>query len=83
MSKNKKESIPILNEDEKAERYVVIEGANYISAKHGVAVYDNHGKRRIGKNNRVQVSLRDKVVYDEEEYILVIFTDTHAILKKR
>ena len=83
MSKNKKEEMPILNEDERAVRYTTAGKANYIYVKPGVTVFDSRGKRKIGKDSRVNVVPMDRVVYsDGNEYVIKTVAEGYAVLKK-
>lgn len=83
MTNSKKKNTPDLNANRRMEKYIVIGKLNYIYARPGVTVFDNRGKRRIGKNNRVQVTIMDRVVYnDENEYKVVDFDEKYTILEK-
>lgn len=82
MANNKKEVVGNLNEDEKRVKCKKIGKNTYIAMYPGVAVYDNRGKRRIGQNNKVMVSLFERVVLDDVEYMVKDITETRVILKR-
>lgn len=78
MSKSKNQ----MNETEKELKCKQVQRATYIYARPGIEVFDHRGKRRIGKDNYVQIMLHDKIVYDGVEYVVSIITDLSVTLKK-
>lgn len=54
----------------------------YINVKQGIAVYDAKGKRKIGKENLIEVSKADSLVYKERKYSIEAVADTYIALKK-
>ena len=82
MSKTKTNCACDPNETEKRLKNKKIGKDNHIVTRAGIEVYDNRGKRRIGKNSLVKVQLTERVVYDNVEYIVTTITDTDVILKR-
>lgn len=55
----------------------------YISVISGIEIYDNRGKRRIGKDKIVEIQPTDKVVYFGMQYKITSITDKQLILEKK
>ncbi len=54
----------------------------YIPLISGMEIYDIRGKRRIGKNETIQISESDKVVYYNRKYMISEITDNKIILTR-
>ncbi len=54
----------------------------YINVRQGVIVYDAKGKRKIGRDNLIAVSIMDILVYREQKYMIQSTTDTYINLKR-
>ena len=54
----------------------------YIPLISRMEIYDTRGKRRVGKNETIQISKTDKVVYYNCEYMISEITDNKIILTR-
>ena len=82
MAKAKKRVQEIVTENERELKCMRRQNRTWIYVRPGVEVLDNRGKRRIGKDNHIQVELHDKVMYDEEEYVVSNIAESTVTLTK-
>ena len=82
MSKVKNKQVCSVSPEQMEVKNKKIGKDNHILTRAGVEVYDNRGKRRIGKNSLVKVQLMERVVYDGTEYIVTAATSETVVLKR-
>lgn len=55
---------------------------HYLDVKSGMVVYDNKGKRKIGRNKLVPITISDRVSYYNMDYFVKSISDRQVILNK-
>ena len=55
---------------------------NYIDVKHRITVFDNRGKRKIGKNELIPILFSDTFEYMNHRYAIQALTDTSITFKR-
>jgi len=55
---------------------------NYIDVKCRITVYDNRGKRKIGKNELIPILISDRFEYKNHIYAIQALTDAYVTLKR-
>lgn len=54
----------------------------YVNVKQGMAVYDTKGKRKIGRNNLIEIASTDTLIYKDLRYKIQMVLENEILLKR-